>query len=123
MSKTVNIPSYIGNGITTNTYNDISVSSASNNGAFITWHQPTYSDMIVCSDVNSNSATLEVKGTIKMKNGDILDERLARIETLLEIPTRDLEMEREFPKLRELWNSYTEELEKYKTWKRLKDSK
>jgi len=89
----------------------------------ISWSNPTYTDLVVTASLDTDSAALHVRGKIKMHNGDILDERLERIESLLEIPTRDLEMEREFPKLRKLWNAYTEELEKYKMWKKLKDNK
>jgi hypothetical protein len=64
------------------------------------------------------SAALNVKGTIVM-NGEDLSKRLERIETLLNIPSRDVEMEKEFPKLKHLWEEYNLELEKYKTWKRL----
>ena len=63
-------------------------------------------------------AALNVKGKVII-NGENLEERLERIETLLSIPTRDVEMEEEFPKLKQLWEEYTSELEKYKTWKRL----
>lgn len=66
-------------------------------------------------------AELEVKGRVKI-NGEFLDERLERIETLLNIPTRDVTMEHKYPKLKELWEAYNRELAKYKTWDKLKDS-
>jgi len=66
------------------------------------------------------NASLVVKGSVII-NGADLEERLERIETLLHIPTRDIEMENEFPKLKKLWEDYNRELEKYKTWKRLND--
>ena len=53
-------------------------------------------------------------------NGEDLQGRLERIETLLNIPIRDVEMEREFPKLKQLWEEYANELEKYKTFERIK---
>lgn len=65
-----------------------------------------------------NEATVDVKGRVRIQ-GEYLDERLERIETLLNIPTRDVEMENEFPRLKKLWEEYNNELEKYKTWKRL----
>lgn len=64
------------------------------------------------------AAALNVKGKVII-NGENLEDRLERIETLLNIPSRDIEMENEFPKLKNLWKEYNEELEKYKTWKRL----
>lgn len=71
--------------------------------------------------VVEENAALEVKGRIKL-NGEYLDERLERIETLLNIPTRDITMEHKYPKLKELWEAYNRELAKYKTWDKLKDS-
>ncbi len=67
-------------------------------------------------------ATLDVRGRVKI-NGEFLDERLQRIETMLHIPTRDVTMEEKHPKLKELYEQYLHELEKYKTWDRIKDSK
>lgn len=66
----------------------------------------------------TDEATLVVQGRIKM-NSEYLDERLERIETMLNIPVRDIELENEFPKLKSLWEEYNRELEKYKTWKRI----
>ena len=65
-------------------------------------------------------AALNVKGKVII-NGEDLQERLERIETLLNVPVRDIEMETEFPKLKNLWKEYEEELERYRTWKRLKN--
>lgn len=66
-----------------------------------------------------DEATLEVKGNIRI-NGQDLEERLNRIETLLHIPTRDVTIEERHPKLRMLFEEYMKELEKYRTWDRLK---
>lgn len=67
---------------------------------------------------DASKAALEVNGRLKI-NGEFLDDRLERIETLLSIPTRDVTIEQQFPKLRELYEAYMKELEKYKTWNRL----
>jgi len=67
----------------------------------------------------AEAATLDVKGTVKI-NGVDLEERLKTIETLLQIPTRDVTMEAEHPKLKALYEEYMHELEKYKTWHRIK---
>ena len=66
--------------------------------------------------------TLDVKGRIRI-NGEYLDERLDRIETLLHIPTRDVIIEEQYPKLKALFEEYMKELEKYKTWNRLTTGK
>ena len=69
--------------------------------------------------VLEKSATLDVKGNIVI-NGVDLEERLKTIEKVLQIPTRDVTMEAKHPKLKELYESYMNELEKYRTWHRIK---
>ena len=64
-------------------------------------------------------ATLEVQGNIVM-NGMDLDERLKTIEKVLCIPQRDVTMETKHPKLKQLYDEDMHELEKYKTWERVK---
>jgi hypothetical protein len=65
------------------------------------------------------AATLDVQGSVKI-NGIDLEERLNVIEKVLQIPTRDVTMENKHPKLKELYEQYVHELEKYKTWERIK---
>ena len=65
------------------------------------------------------TATLDVKGNLVI-NGVDLEERLKTIETVLQIPTRDATMEAKHPKLAKLYKEYMKELEKYKTWDRIK---
>lgn len=69
--------------------------------------------------VLEEKATLEVKGSVKI-NGVDLEERLTTIETMLQIPTRDVTMEAKHPRLAELYKQYMHELEKYRTWDRVK---
>ena len=64
-------------------------------------------------------ATLEIKGNVVI-NGMNLDERLKTIEQVLCIPQRDVTMETKHPKLKQLYEQYMHELEKYKTWDRIK---
>lgn len=72
--------------------------------------------------VLEETATLEVKGTVKI-NGVDLEERLNTIEKVLQIPTRDVTMEDKHPRLKSLYQEYMHELEKYKTWDRLNGDK
>ncbi len=65
-------------------------------------------------------SSLIVNGPIKM-NGLDLEERLSTIEKVLNIPTRDATMEEKYPKLKAIYEQYVYELEKYKTWQRIKD--
>jgi hypothetical protein len=73
------------------------------------------------SVILEEKATLEVKGSVRI-NGQDLEDRLERIETLLHIPTRDVTLEEKYPKLKKLWEEYNKELAKYRTWDKLKDS-
>ena len=68
--------------------------------------------------INNNPASLEVKGNLVI-NGRDLEERLETIERVLMIPERDVELEKEFPKLKKAYDDYIKQLEKYRTWKRL----
>ena len=68
--------------------------------------------------INNNPASLEVKGNLVI-NGRDLEERLQTIERVLMIPERDIELEKEFPKLKKAYDDYIKQLEKYRTWKRL----
>lgn len=68
--------------------------------------------------INNNPASLEVKGNLVI-NGRDLEERLETIERVLMIPERDIELEKEFPKLKKAYDAYIKQLEKYRTWKRL----
>ena len=70
--------------------------------------------------INNSPASLEVKGKI-IHNGRDLGERLETIERVLMIPERDPELEKEFPKLKKAYDAYINQLERYRTWKRLKD--
>lgn len=67
-------------------------------------------------------SSLIVNGSIKM-NGTDLEERLSVIEQVLNIPTRDAIMEEKYPELKKIYEQYVKELEKYKTWQRIKESK
>lgn len=69
--------------------------------------------------VLEKAATLEVKGTVVI-NGIDLEERLKTIEKVLQIPERDVIMEAKYPKLANLYQQYMHELERYKTWDRIK---
>lgn len=69
-----------------------------------------------------DEAAVQITGKIKW-NGEDLAERLERIETLLNIPTRDVIMEEKYKKLKKLWQEYQKALDEYKTWETLKESK
>lgn len=67
----------------------------------------------------NNPAELEVKGRMVI-NGRDLEERLDTIEKVLQIPERDVILEKKHPKLKKLYEEYINELSKYKMWQSIK---
>ena len=91
---------------------------AGSNGT--TWANPTqigYGDSVLIA--KHNPAELEVKGRMVL-NGRDLEERLDTIEKVLQIPERDVKLEKKHPKLKKLYNEYINELSKYRMWESLK---
>ena len=79
------------------------------------WANPADNVMIV----NNNPASLEVKGRVKI-NGRDLEERLDTIEKVLQIPERDVILEKKHPKLKKLYDEYIHALGKYRTFEAIK---
>ena len=69
--------------------------------------------------VQNDPASLEVKGKI-VHNGRDLEERLSTIEKVLQIPERDVKLEKKHPKLKKMYEDYIKALEKYRTWEAIK---
>lgn len=69
--------------------------------------------------ISDNPTTLEVKGTMVI-NGKNLEERLDTIEKVLNIPERDVKLEKEYPKLKKMYDDYIKELSKARMWESLK---
>jgi len=67
----------------------------------------------------TNPATIEVKGNMVI-NGVDLEERLKTIETVLQIPERDVILERKHPKLKKMYDDYIKALGKYRTFEAIK---
>ena len=63
--------------------------------------------------------TLEVKGNMVI-NGRDLEERLKTIEKVLQIPERDVILEKKHPKLKKLYDDYINALGKYRTFEAIK---
>jgi hypothetical protein len=108
----------VGNVYTTNTTSGQFLTSGSNG---TTWATGTNS-------INTNPALtvkgtnppeLEVKGRMVI-NGRDLEERLDTIEKVLQIPERDVKLEKKHPKLKKLYDEYINELSKYKMWHSIK---
>ena len=67
----------------------------------------------------TNPATIEVKGNMVI-NGRDLEERLNTIEKVLQIPERDVKLEKKHPKLKKLYDEYIQALGKYRTFEAIK---
>jgi hypothetical protein len=69
--------------------------------------------------VLEKDATLTVKGNVII-NGVDLEERLNTIEKVLQIPERDVKLEKKHPKLKKLYDEYIHSLAKYRTFEAIK---
>ena len=67
----------------------------------------------------TNPPTIEVKGNMVI-NGVDLEERLNTIEKVLQIPERDVILEKKHPKLKKLYDEYIAALGKYRTFEAIK---
>jgi len=67
----------------------------------------------------NNPAELEVKGRMIL-NGRDVEERLDTIEKVLQIPERDVKLEKKHPKLKKLYDEYIAALGKYRTFEAIK---
>ena len=67
----------------------------------------------------TNPSTIEVKGNMVI-NGRDLEERLETIEKVLQIPERDVILEKKHPKLKRLYDEYIQALGKYRTFEAIK---
>ena len=67
----------------------------------------------------TNPPTIEVKGNMVI-NGVDLEERLKTIEKVLQIPERDVILEKKHPKLKKLYDEYINALGKYRTFESIK---
>lgn len=69
--------------------------------------------------VLEKDATLIVKGKVVINDVD-LEERLKTIEKVLQIPERDVILEKKHPKLKKLYDEYIAALGKYRTFEAIK---
>jgi len=67
----------------------------------------------------TNPPSIDVKGRMVI-NGRDLEERLNTIEKVLQIPERDVILEKKHPKLKKLYDDYINALGKYRTFEAIK---
>jgi hypothetical protein len=106
----------VGNVYTTNgTAGQFLISNGSNGTS---WTNTTsIADSVMVA--RNNPAELEVKGKMVL-NGRDLEERLDTIEKVLQIPERDVKLEKKHPKLKKLYDEYINALGKYRTFEAIK---
>lgn len=87
-----------------------------------TWTNSKWTNTLFDTDGSSVSisGTLSVSGDISAKGESILS-RIERIEQMVNIPTRNIDLENRYPRLKEIWEMYNRELEKYTNWEKLKE--
>ena len=67
----------------------------------------------------TNPPSVDVKGRMVI-NGRDLEDRLDVIEKVLQIPERDVILEKKHPKLKNMYYDYINELAKYRMWEAIK---
>ena len=108
-------PLTVGTVYTTNTTAGQFLTTNGSNGLSWTTTNPVNDVMVV----SNNPASLEVKGKVVI-NGRDLEERLETIEKVLQIPERDVILEKKHPKLKKLYDEYIQALGKYRTFESIK---
>jgi len=84
-----------------------------------TWTTGTVNTNPALTVKQTNPPELEVKGKMVI-NGRDLEERLDTIEKVLQIPERDVILEKKHPKLKKLYDEYISALGKYRTFEAIK---
>lgn len=85
----------------------------------LNWASPNNEVMRISQ---TNPPELDVKGRMVL-NGRDLEERLETIEKVLQIPERDVILEKKHPKLKKLYDEYIQALGKYRTFEAIKGDK
>jgi hypothetical protein len=106
-------PLTVGQVYTTNTTAGQFLTSGANGTSW------TNSNSEVMRINQTNPPELEVKGRMVL-NGRDLEERLDTIEKVLQIPERDVKLEKKHPKLKKLYDEYIAALGKYRTFEAIK---
>ena len=93
-------------------------SGTSTNAIWTTGTTTTPYDAVMTVN-QTKPATIEVKGRMVI-NGRDLEERLDTIEKVLQIPERDVILEKKHPKLKKLYDEYIHALGNYRTFEAIK---
>jgi hypothetical protein len=110
-------PQLSGQVYTTNTTSGQFLTSTGNGTSWTTGTTTPYDTVMKINQ--TNPPTIEVKGNMVI-NGRDLEERLNTIEKVLQIPERDVILEKKHPKLKKLYDEYIQALGKYRTFEAIK---
>lgn len=99
--------------------NTLTTNTTQNNNSYLITSNPNPTIFTIPVGTNEEAAALEVKGKL-IVNGSNIEERLTTIEQVLGIPERDEQLEKEYPKLKKMYNAYIKELSKCRMWQKLK---
>ena len=105
----------VGGTVTLNTTGQIYTTNGTNG---TNWSTSTPTTEVLRIN-QKNPPELEVKGRMVI-NGRDLEERLDTIEKVLQIPERDVKLEKKHPKLKKLYDEYIHALGKYRTFEAIK---
>jgi hypothetical protein len=111
-------PQLSGQVYTTNTTSGQFLTSTGTNTVWTTGTN-TIQNSEVMRINQTDPPTIEVKGNMVI-NGRDLEERLDTIEKVLQIPERDVILEKKHPKLKKLYDEYITALGKYRTFEAIK---
>lgn len=102
--------------------NTLTTNTTQNNNPYLITSNPK-PILTIPADSNNlvleESAALEVKGKLIVNGKDVV-ERLTTIEEVLGIPERDEQLEKDYPKLKKMYEAYIKELSKCRMWQKLK---
>ena len=94
------------------------VYTTNNTGASFNWANNGISNSSILT-AKDNPPGIDVRGKMIL-NGVDLEERLKTIETVLQIPERDVKLESKHPKLKKMYDDYIKALAKYRTFEAIK---
>jgi hypothetical protein len=104
---------------TTNNTSGQFLTSNGSNGTSWTTNTTTNPLDAALTITQTSPPNLEVKGQMVI-NGRDLEERLDTIEKVLQIPERDVKLEKSYPLLKQKYDDYIDTLSKYRMWDNIK---
>ena len=102
-----------------NTFVSSGISGISNISSASLYNNMTITDTTKLMTMNNTDKKVQVTATLEVNGRDVIRE-LDEMRDALMLLKRDVDMESKYPRLKEIKDMYEQELEKYKTFERLK---